>query len=330
MIASTIPIANPKINKQRKIRIQIVRDANVTPANGAKCAQVIMDAITKKILPHVPVQFEYGGLPEYIDAKTMSDKKYNDCGVIVVCIVQNLGDFTVDKDDDLGSGLSIPMSLVGVKNMDAIPDKEKAKLFGALHTLILLGQRHILGDTGDKLILHEFGHAFGLRHEMANPTSGLVDDKKEPLADPDAKVGPFDPKSMMNYAYPPSLFKSGKYPAGYSLSNFENKNSKYSKDDVEAINTIFKPLNSKPGPLKFITKFDPDTIDDFTYEPIAVPCRKSVGVSDLLCEKIADKSKWIQYKNVTENGKTQCGFLYYNYPKLCKEFPKKPPAVEMK
>ena len=36
-----VPIGDPKRNKQRKIRIQIVRDANVTPANGAKCAKII-------------------------------------------------------------------------------------------------------------------------------------------------------------------------------------------------------------------------------------------------------------------------------------------------
>lgn len=323
-----VPIGDPTRNKQRKIRIQIVRDANVTPANGAKCAKIIMDVITQKIIPNVPVQFEYGGLPDYIDDKLLPEDTY-DYGVIIICIVQDITDFTVQKDDDGVAGLAI--------SINAKDAKTPGFINGSLYNLILLGQATILGDTGEWLVLHEFGHTFGLRHEQVHPNadikSGMYKERDDPkLNDPKTyDLGPFfDPKSMMNYKYLTSTFTSGTYPSGYNLSNFENKNAKYSKSDVDAIDATFKPLKSKPGPLKYITKFDPNTIADFTFETIAVPCRTSWGVLDGTCDAIADKSKWIEYKNGMDNGKQMCAFRYYNYPKLCKDFDKKPPAVETK
>lgn len=101
--------------------------------------------------------------------------------------------------------------------------------------------------------LHEFGHALGLLHEHQHPQNTLQWNKQavydyfvndaypeeivqgqilDSVSDPDLQITPYDPKSVMHYAFPAHLTKNGH--AG-------SENISLSKGDQEAIRRLYTP-----------------------------------------------------------------------------------------
>ncbi|MBD8469211.1 hypothetical protein [Sphingomonas sp. CFBP 8765] len=127
-----------------------------------------------------------------------------------------------------------------------------------------------LADARDRgTILHEFGHALGLLHEHQNPVLGCqaeiiwtgpgnvydyygrnpnswdretVDRNLGPIAaaDPDAKAGDPDPDSIMMYAQPAAIFRTGKASRCYVIE----KNIVSAKD--QALVARLYPAGAKP------------------------------------------------------------------------------------
>ncbi|KAA6171238.1 M12 family metallopeptidase [Pseudomonas marginalis] len=101
--------------------------------------------------------------------------------------------------------------------------------------------------------LHEFGHALGLLHEHQHPQNTLQWNKQavhdyfvsdaypeeivqrqilDPVSGPNLQITPYDPKSVMHYAFPAQLTENG---------HTGSENISLSKGDQEAIRRLYTP-----------------------------------------------------------------------------------------
>ena len=253
-------MADVSRNKQKLVKFDIVAESSVPPDKATTCAKLILDVLTSKVAPFVPIKMVYGLSDNIVYSPKFTDALF-DYGIIIYWITSNLTN-TMNKmgaqNDMILYGKTLPLNATDVKAY-----KKDPRQVGGLHCLVTLDLTQLLGTLGNYVVMHETMHCWSMWHEFNHPikpwkwSTALSDQGKAIVQTPKLETVDFssmaDTSSMMLYDLPEIVYANNTSPIDPTI--FTNEKSKLSDGDIAGVRSALLPLNGQPGSIQFERPF---------------------------------------------------------------------------